>query len=59
MQTWEQIALGAIILIIIVWRFPTISRGMKSDSDEPRDWQGLLIPVGLVILFVIFLILLV
>ncbi len=56
METWEQIALGAIILVIVIWRFPKISQQIKSDPEAPKDWQGLLIPIGLVVLFVIFLI---
>ncbi len=56
MQTWEQVALGAIILIILLWRLPKVSKAMEQHKDEPKDWMGVLIPIGLVVLFVILLI---
>jgi uncharacterized membrane protein YidH (DUF202 family) len=56
METWEQIALGAIILVFVLWRFPTMMRQMKQDNDAPKDWKGVLIPIGLVVVFVLLLI---
>jgi len=56
METWEQIALGAIILVFVLWRFPTMMRQMKQKNDEPKDWKGVLIPLGLVVAFVFILI---
>lgn len=56
LQLWEQIALGAIILIIMVWQFPKISATLKADADAPKDWQGLLLPIICVIGFVLLLV---
>jgi uncharacterized membrane protein YidH (DUF202 family) len=56
MQTWEQVAIGAIILVILLWRLPKVSKAMEQHKDEPRDWVGVLIPIGVVVMFVIFLI---
>ena len=56
MQTWEQVALGAIILVIVLWRLPKATKAMQQNNDEPKDWMSLLIPIGAVVLFVILLI---
>jgi len=56
MQTWEQIALGAIILVILIWSFPKISGTLKAHEDAPKDWAGFLIPIACVVIFVFLLI---
>lgn len=53
---WEQVALGAIILVVLLWRLPKVSKAMEQHRDEPKDWMSVLIPIGLVVLFVIVLI---
>jgi len=55
---WEQIALGAIIVALMFYLFPRIKGAkQRSDaSDQPQDWMSVLIPIGLVVLFVIVLI---
>lgn len=57
MAGWEQILLGmaAVVLVFLFW--PGVKATMqKSKEAENPDWQGALIPVGIVILFVILLI---
>jgi hypothetical protein len=57
METWEQILLGVAGLIILLLFFPGVSRMMKeSPKGTAEDWRGVLVPIGLVVLFVIFLI---
>ncbi|MBX2870007.1 MAG: hypothetical protein KTR18_15110 [Acidiferrobacterales bacterium] len=56
MQTWEQIALGAIIVVIMLLGFPRIKGAMKEAEDKPKDWAGVLIPVAVVVLFILVLI---
>ncbi|MGI9317383.1 MAG: hypothetical protein ACR2QW_08645 [bacterium] len=56
MEAWEQVALGAIILVVLLWRLPKVTKAMAQHQDEPKDWMGALIPIGVVILFVVFLI---
>ena len=56
MQTWEQVALGAIILVILLWRLPKATKAMEQNRDEPKDWMSVLIPIGAVVLFVLILI---
>ena len=57
METWEHIliGLGALLVIFLIW--PAAKRAMERSREvENPDWKGALIPIGLVILFVIFLI---
>lgn len=56
MELWEQIALGAIIVLVLLWQGPMLLRGARESKDEPRDWMGVLIPIGLVVLFVLVMI---
>ena len=57
MAGWEQVLLGmaAVVLVFIFW--PGVKAAMqKSKETENPDWQGVLIPVGAVVIFVILLI---
>ena len=56
MATWESVALGAVILVILFWQFPKISTMLAASKDAEKDWSGLLWPLALVVAFVIFLI---
>jgi len=59
MAGWEQILLGmaAVVLVFLFW--PGVKAAMqKSKEAENPDWQGALLPIGIVILFVILLIIL-
>jgi hypothetical protein len=56
METWEQLALGAIIVLILLWQGPAMLRASKEAPDGPKDWAGVLVPIALVVLFVLFLI---
>ena len=57
MQVWEQILLGGAALILLFLFWPGVKIAMeKSRQAENRDWMGVLVPVGLVVLFVVFLI---
>lgn len=58
MAMWEQILLGigAFVLLFLFW--PGAKAAMeKSKRAENPDWQGALIPIGVVVLFVILLVL--
>lgn len=59
MQIWEQVLLGiaALVLVLVFW--PGARAAMEqSRKAQERDWTGVLLPVGLVVLFVIVLIIL-
>lgn len=55
-QTWEIILLGAITLLVVLWFRPGIKAAFeRSQQAEKKDWQGALIPLVVVVLFVVFL----
>ncbi len=55
-ETWEQVLVGAIALLAIFFFFPGIKATFKKSREAKSDWTGLLIPIALVVLFVLFLI---
>jgi hypothetical protein len=57
MAGWEQILLGMAALVLLFFFWPGVKTAMqKSKEAENPDWQGALLPIGIVILFVILLI---
>ncbi|MEO1889299.1 MAG: hypothetical protein ABGX33_05230 [Cycloclasticus sp.] len=56
MALWEQVALGAVALLVIFWFKPGIKAALKQSEEAEKDWAGILLPVAAVILFVIFLV---
>ena len=56
-ETWEMIAIGAVVLLVIFWFRPGLKEAFKRSKEaENKDWSGVLLPIGLVVLFVILLI---
>ncbi|MDD5113069.1 MAG: hypothetical protein PHC94_03560 [Methylobacter sp.] len=56
MSTWENLLIGALALLFIFWMSPGIKAAMVRSRQAPQDWGGVLIPLSLVVLLVIFLI---
>lgn len=56
MALWEQILLAGVALALVVLMRPSIKAAFERSKDAPKDWAGLLVPIGAVVLFVIFLI---
>ena len=56
MGVWEKLIIGVFALLILFWFFPGIKPMLEKSKDAPKDWAGVLIPIGLVVLFIIFLI---
>ena len=56
MALWEQLALGAVALLVIFWFKPGVSAALKQSEEAQKDWPALLLPIVAVILFVVFLI---
>jgi Na+/melibiose symporter-like transporter len=57
MGTWEQVILGIGGFIILFLFWPGAKAAMqRSKEAENSDWKGALMPIGIVVLFVIFLI---
>ena len=59
LETWELVVLGAGLVLLLFWFWPGVKALQRRGQDAPRDWPGLLVPIGLVVLFVIILIALV
>lgn len=56
MDLWEQLLLGALAILLIFWFRPGIRAALERSREAPKDWRAVLMPVGLVVLFVILLI---
>lgn len=56
-QTWEMIAIGAVVVVVLLLFRPGLKQALKQSKEATnKDWAGLLLPIGLVVLFVILLI---
>ncbi len=58
MQTWEQIAVGAIAILILVWFLPGVKATLERSKQAEKDWPGLLIPMAFVVGLIVFVIML-
>ena len=59
MDLWEQILLGVAVLLVLFFWGPAASRMLRASPRANRSqWLSALIPIGLVLLFVLFLLLL-
>jgi len=59
MALWEQILLGMGSLLILFFFWPGVKAAMeRSKEAENKDWQGALVPIGIVLVFVIVLVML-
>ncbi len=53
---WESLLLGVMVLGVIFWMRPGIKSSMQQSKNAKSDWAGLLVPIGFVIIFIVFLI---
>lgn len=54
---WEQVMLGIAAFAIVFFFWPGAKKAIEqSKQAENPDWKGALIPIGMVILFVVFLV---
>lgn len=56
METWEQLLIGALVVVMLFFWWPGIKATMERSREAEKDWAGLLLPIGIVVLFVLFLI---
>ncbi len=56
LSLWENLLMGVMVVGVILWMRPGIKSSMQQTRDAKSDWMGVLIPIGFVIMFVIFLI---
>ena len=58
-NTWEALLVGALVALLLLWLGPGLRRSVaKTPRASAADWRGLLLPLGLVGLFVLLLVLL-
>ncbi|MCK5872465.1 MAG: hypothetical protein KAG26_06545 [Methylococcales bacterium] len=53
---WEMVLAGLMGIGIIFWMKPGIKETLKKGQQAESDWMGLLVPIGFVIIFIIFLV---
>lgn len=59
MALWEQILLGITGVLLLFFLWPGAKAAMERSKEvENPDWQGALLPIAIVVLFVIALIML-
>jgi hypothetical protein len=57
MPVWEQLLIATVTVLVVLWVRPGLKAALKqSRQAQHKDWQSLLLPLGLVILFVLLLI---
>jgi hypothetical protein len=60
MPVLEQVLIVVVTVLVVLWVRPGLKAALKqSRQTQHKDWQSLLLPLGLVILFVLLLIALV
>ena len=52
----ESLLLGVMVLGVIFWMKPGIKASFQIGRDAKSDWMGFLVPIGFVIIFIVFLI---
>ncbi|MEZ5581946.1 MAG: hypothetical protein R3F37_03440 [Candidatus Competibacteraceae bacterium] len=53
--TWEILLAGVVAVLLILWFRPGIKAAFERSRKAEKDWPSVLIPLGLVVLFVILL----
>lgn len=56
MPALEYLVLGALAILFLFWMQPGIKAAMARSKQTPADWQSVILPIGLVVMFVLFLI---
>ncbi|HFQ91835.1 MAG TPA: hypothetical protein ENK29_03040 [Chromatiales bacterium] len=57
--TWEKVLVAILALALIFFMRPGLKAAMERSKHVEKDWAGALLPIGVVVLFVIFLIMMV
>ena len=56
MSTLENLILGGLVILLLLWLRPGIKASIERSKQAPADWTSVLVPLGLVVMFVLFLI---
>ena len=54
--TWERIVVAVLALLLVVFMWPGMKAALERSRHARKDWGALLLPMGLVVLLVLFLI---
>lgn len=54
-ETWEKVIVAILAVGLVIWLYPNLKQSMAQSREATKDWKGILIPLGIVIIFVIFL----
>jgi threonine/homoserine/homoserine lactone efflux protein len=58
LSIWENLLLGVLVLGVVFWMWPGIGNAMQMSRKAESDWASFWVPIGGVVLFVIFLVML-
>ena len=53
---WENLLLALMVLGMLFWMGPGIKATLEKSRTAKSDWRGVVVPIGFVIMFVIFLV---
>lgn len=56
-SNWESILSVILSIALVIWMYPRLKYMNERSKQATPNWQAALIPIGVVLLFVIFLIL--
>jgi hypothetical protein len=57
METWQKVLLAITMVMMIVFLFPRAKHAMENAPKATgKDWQGVLIPLVVVVLFIVLLV---
>lgn len=56
LSTTESLILGALVLLVLFWMGPGVKVSLERSKNAETDWKAVLLPLGFVVLFVLFLI---
>lgn len=55
--TWEAVLIGVGVLLLLLWLGPGVKQTLQNTRrGSAQEWMGVLIPIGVVALFVVLLI---
>lgn len=52
----ESLIIGALAVLLLFWMQPNIKAAIARSKNAQPDWASVLLPLGAVVIFVVFLI---
>jgi hypothetical protein len=56
---WENLLLALLVMAMLFWMGPGIKATIEKSRTAKSDWSALIVPLGFVVMLVIFLIVMV